>query len=135
MIFMSWNVKGLMDLVQKYSFCNEITKVTSLFGKLYFLYLQEVKISKFNMECTSSFLWLGCSMYITNHFHGRGDDITLISSRWKSLLVSWEVDPSNWVVWILFDIDGQPFGVVNVYASNHGPHRCTLWRWLALSLS
>lgn len=93
MIFMSWNVRGLIDLVQKYLIHNEIAKVTSLFGKLDFLYLQEVKILEFNLECTSSFLWPGCFIYTTNNCHGRGGSITLIPLRWRSILVSWGVDP------------------------------------------
>lgn len=112
--------------IQKYSIYSEIAKVTSLYGKLDFLYLQEVKISKFNMECANSFLWPSSSFYITNHCQGREGAITLIPPRCNSLLVSCGVEPSNKAVWTLFDIDGQSFGVVNIYASNHGSHRSSL---------
>lgn len=44
------------------------------------------------------------------------------------------VDPSNQIVWKLFDVDGNNFGVVNIYASNNGPNRSASWWCLALSL-
>lgn len=121
MIFMYWNIRGLTDPVRKYLVCSEIAKSISCVSKIDFLYLQEVKISYFNLECVISFLWPGCSMFSTSYCHGRGGTITLIPPKWKYLLVSWGVDPSNQAVWILFYIDSQPFGIINIYASNHGP--------------
>lgn len=49
-------------------------------------------------------------------------------------MVSWGVDPSNQVVWVLLEILGKPFGIINIYASNDAHDRKTLWRWHALSL-
>jgi len=34
------------------------------------------------------------------------------------------VDPSNQDVWVLFDMCGKPFGIINIYASNNAYERC-----------
>jgi len=49
-------------------------------------------------------------------------------------MVSWGVDPSNQAVWILFELHGKPFGLINIYASNDAHDRWSLWSWLAFSL-
>lgn len=92
----------------------------------------------FFMLVRSQNFWLQSAMcmclYSTSQSLDRGGALTFVSPRWHSNFVSWGVDPFNQAVWTLFDFDGQPFGIVNIYASNHGPDRCALWRWLAFFL-
>lgn len=57
-----------------------------------------------------------------------------VSSRWQVDIVTWGVDPTNQAIWTLFEINGKPFVIINIYASNFALDRCNLWRWLAMNL-
>lgn len=56
-------------------------------------------------------------MYTTNHSHSCGV-IIMIVDKWKSNFVTWKINPFHDVVYILLEIGGIYFGIINIYASN-----------------
>lgn len=59
--------------------------------------------------------------------------VIFISPSWQSNIILWGVDPSNQVVWILLEMFGKPFGIVNIKASNNAQKWMSLWNLLSLS--
>lgn len=49
--------------------------------------------------------------------------------------MTWRVNPSNQEAWNFLEIGGNPFRIINIYASNNAPNMFSLWYWLALYFS
>jgi len=56
MIFFSWNIRGFIDPTRKYTSQGELDDITHSYKMLDFIFLQEVKIIDFILQCTYSFL-------------------------------------------------------------------------------
>ena len=134
MIFLSWNVRGLTDPVRRYMVRDDITFCATKYGGLDIVCLQEVKITEFQLQCACALIYPNSQIYSTKHPPGRGGAVVLLANRWHGNFVDWGVDPSNQVVWVLLEVDGMSFGILNVYASNSASERCLLWKWCAFSL-
>ena len=114
MNFLSWNVRGIIDLPKKYY----VRDARHRLGNLGFPYLQEVKIFGFMLSVACRIIWQDGVMFSSQHEASRGGVVTLLSPRLHSAIISHGSDPSHRIVWLLLSINNHSFGVINVYASN-----------------
>jgi len=64
--------------------------------------------------------------YSTRNSSSKDGVVILFSAKWQDKFVTWGEDPAYQEIWVLFDIDGMYFGIINVYASIDLFVRCTL---------
>lgn len=130
MNYISWNVRGLIDLTRKYYVRDARQRVVGLDV----LYLHEVKIVGFMLNIACHVIWLDSLVFASQHEVGRGGVVTLISPCWLFVVISHDFDPMQRIVWVLLSIDNLSIGIVNVYAPNDVVDRSYLWHWIVDNL-
>lgn len=65
-------------------------------------------------------------MYYTNHSYGSWGATILVDMKWKDNFVTWGTKPSQHAVWILLEVGGFSFGIINIYASIEVQYICVL---------
>lgn len=127
---LSWNIRGLTDSCCKYVVCETRQQCTNLDV----LFLQEVKITTFQLQMVCKSIWPDNLAFCSNHEAGCGGLISPFAPKWWPLLIDHSIDPTNCAIWVLFNVDGHPFGLINIYISNDAAERADLWRWIANSI-
>lgn len=56
--------------------------------------------------------WPYYQMYASYNFHGISGPIIFLDKIWDDSLVTWGMDPSNHVVWVLLEIGGFSFRIL-----------------------
>ena len=119
MNFLSWNVRGLIDLSRKYY----VWDTRHRLGNLDFFCMQEVKIFGFMLASACRVIWQDGILFPLQHEVGRGGVVTILSPRLHSIVIAHGSDPTHRIIWLLLSINNHSFGVFNVYASNDAMER------------
>jgi hypothetical protein len=104
------------------------------FIELHILCLQEDKVIGLMLKMTLLVILLNVVVLFTNYVEGKGVFSTLFFLKLVAPLIGHGTDPTYYMVWTLFDWDGQVLGMTNIYASNDVNDRVALCDWLVSEL-
>jgi hypothetical protein len=124
----TWNIRGLECPDRKYVVRNFISGMKNLD----LIMLQEVKATGFCLESNLNFIWKDAVKFHTNHPHGRGGVVILLSPKWGPRIKCHGISPCNRALWLILEINNRQFGICAIYASNDYSERASFWSWLSL---
>jgi hypothetical protein len=62
-------------------------------------------------------IWLNLAFFL-NHVEGKQGTTTLLSLMMLTIVIDHGSNPTNRLVWMLFDLDGKVLGSTHIYDSN-----------------
>lgn len=94
------------------------------------LMMHEVKFVGFSLDISLKCIWRYAKTFSSIHSKGNGGISIIVGPKWNKHVKDQGVSSCNRAIWIVFNHNGEEFGVCSIQSPNDYNERIELWKWV-----